>query len=222
MKRVCKILFSIPKTIWFNFRYLPFSQACKFPVWIACNVRVKNMWKGGIVLNQCKTSIIRIGYHEADGLDIYSLHSIIDIHKGSFLEFKKDAHIGHGAIFCIKNGGKMIVGENFAVSGNTRFICSNKIEIGDNVQFSWDSVVMDSDAHKILYLNKDTKEIDEDISIGNKVWIAAKVTMLKGTKIGDNCIVGIGSLTNKDYNYNNMIIAGAPAKPIKEIKAWEL
>ena len=54
--------------------------------------------------------------------------------------------------------------------------------------------------------------------IGNKVWMAAKTTILKGTKIGDNCIVGIGSLTNKDYNCSNMIIAGSPAKPIKEIK----
>ena len=71
------------------------------------------------------------------------------------MEFKKDAHIGHRAIFCIKEG-KMKVGTNLAVSGTTRFICSNKIEIGDNVQFSWDSVVMDSDAHQIFYKEENT------------------------------------------------------------------
>lgn len=221
MNRIIKIVFSIPKTLWFNFRYLRCSQAIHLPIWIAPNVRIKNMWRGGILLNKVSLGVIRIGYHEADGLDIYSLKTVLDIHKGSYLEFKADAHIGHGAIFCIKGNGKMTVGENFAVSGNTRFICANRIEIGDNVQFSWDSVVMDSDAHKIFYI-EENKKPTKGIKIGNKVWIAAKTTILKGTYIGNNCVLGIGSLTNNDYLCDNMIIAGSPAKPLKEIKGWEI
>lgn len=48
MRRTIKILLSIPKTIYFNFRYLPIRQALKLPIWLAPNVRVKNMYKGGI------------------------------------------------------------------------------------------------------------------------------------------------------------------------------
>lgn len=36
-----KILLAVPKTIWFNFRYLPFIQAIHLPIWIAPNCKIK-------------------------------------------------------------------------------------------------------------------------------------------------------------------------------------
>lgn len=67
MRRTIKILLSIPKTIYFNFRYLPIRRALKLPIWLAPNVRVKNMYKGGIDGDLNKMGMIHIGYHEADG-----------------------------------------------------------------------------------------------------------------------------------------------------------
>lgn len=220
MNRKLKIFLSVPRTIWFNFRYLPFREAMKLPVWIANNVRIRNMSRGSMILETIKPGIVRIGYHEADGLDIYGIHTIIDISQHGILKIKEDAHIGQGAVICIRKEGIMSLGKNFAVSGSTKFICKNKINIGNDVQFSWDSTVMDTNAHKILY--DEIHPLNQSIEIGNKVWIASNVAIFGGAVIGDNSVLGAFSLINKRIDSKNVLIAGIPAKVIKPIRGWEL
>lgn len=60
-----------------------------------------------------------------------------------------------------------------------------------------------------------------DIEIGNHVWIAQGVSILKGAKIPSNCIVGAKSLVNKKFEEVNCIIAGIPAKIIKRGVNWD-
>lgn len=214
-------LFSLPRSIWFNFRYLPFSQAIKLPVILAPNVKVKNMWRGGLKLHDFRFGALHIGFHEADAVDIYSAHTIIDLRKYGIMECH-DVHIGHGAVLCIKENGRLILGENFAISGTTKIICTDKIEIGNDVQFSWDTLVMDSDAHYIYDNSGKMRCNTLPVKIGDNVWIAANTTILKGTVIGNNCIVAVNSLLNKNYQQDNFIIGGIPAKLIKTIGGWKL
>lgn len=221
MNRSLKIILSVPRTVWFNFRYLPFKDACKLPIWIANNVCIKSMWRGGIKLNNVSTGIIRIGYHEADAVDIFSTKTIIDIRKGGYVKFKADAHIGHGALLCVKQNGVLSLGDNFAISGTTRIVCTDNITIGNDVQFSWDSLIMDSDAHHIIMEDGTEAVNTKRITIGNTVWIASNCTILKGTSIGDNCVVASNSLLNKSYEASS-IIGGIPAKTLKHIKGWYL
>lgn len=213
---------SIPGTIWFNFRYLPFRYAIHLPIWLAPNVRVRRMWRGGICPTVVKTGIIHIGYHEADAVDTYSSHTIIDMHKDGRVKCHGDVHIGHGAVLCVKKGGVLTLGRNFAISGTTKIVCSGNITFGDNVQFSWDSLVMDSDAHTIMDINGNPVRNSREIKIGNNVWIAANNILLKGTEIGDNSVVGINSLLNRRYEEDNVVIAGNPARIIKNISGWHL
>lgn len=222
INRILKIIFALPKTIYFNLRYLPIKQALYLPIWVATNVRIRDLYRGGIIIEApIRTAMIRIGFHEVDAICIYTLKTIMYVSKPGKLIFKGSAHIGHGAIIsCI--GGTMSVGNNFAVSGNTSFVCYNQITVGDNVQFAWNSLVMDSDAHKIYGPDGEMMNKDKPIIIGNKVWIACQNTILKGTQIGNNCVVGSSSLLNKNYKENNVIIAGAPAHIVKRISHWEL
>lgn len=54
------------------------------------------------------------------------------------------------------------------------------------------------------------------VKIGNNCWIGAKVTILDGTVIGDNCIVAAGAVV-KGIFPENVMIGGIPAKIIKRI-----
>lgn len=56
-----------------------------------------------------------------------------------------------------------------------------------------------------------------EIQIGNNVWIGDKVSILGGVKIGDNVIIGAGSVVTHDIP-SNSIAVGSPAKIIKELK----
>lgn len=57
----------------------------------------------------------------------------------------------------------------------------------------------------------------EGISVGDNCWIGSKVTILDGSKLGNNLVVAAGSVV-KGVFPDNVLIAGVPAKIIKEIK----
>lgn len=220
---ILKRLLTFPRTLWFNLRYLSLSEAVHLPIWIANNVRIKNLYRGGIKFNTpLSIGLIRIGYHCADAIDVYSVHTVIDVRKRGRLVFHGDAHIGRGALLCVKDGGELSVGEKFAISGTTSIVCSYDIRIGNNVQFSWNTLVMDSDAHIILGPDNIGYANSKSILIKDNIWVAANCTLLKGTIIQNNCVVASNSLLNKAYKNSNRIIGGIPASELKEIGGWHL
>ena len=62
---------------------------------------------------------------------------------------------------------------------------------------------------------------DEEISIGNNVWIAARTMILKGSVIPDGSIVGAGSIVRKKFQQPHCLISGVPANISKEKVVWE-
>lgn len=224
MSRILKILCSLPGTVWFNFRYLPFSQALKLPIWIAGNTRIKNMYRGGIKFenNQVRLGQVRIGYHEADAVDTSSAHTLINISDSGQIIIKDDVHIGQGAILNVKQNAVLYLGKNFAISGTTSIICNNRIVFGDDVQLSWNSLIADGDAHEIYSESGGLINPKGEIIIGNKVWIAANTTVLKGSVIQDNTVVASNSLVNRNIVEGSCIIGGCPAKVLKKIGWFEI
>ena len=55
------------------------------------------------------------------------------------------------------------------------------------------------------------------IKVDNNVWFGGNVTVLPNVTIGDNCVIGAGSVVTKDISANSLAI-GNPAKVIKEIE----
>lgn len=58
------------------------------------------------------------------------------------------------------------------------------------------------------------------VHIGKRVWLGANVTVLPGVTIGDGAIIAAGAVVTKDVQANT-IVAGVPAKIVKEIQATE-
>jgi acetyltransferase-like isoleucine patch superfamily enzyme len=224
MGRKLKIILSFPRTLWFNFRYLPFSQALKLPVWIANNVRIEKLNRTGIDLKDTNIRLgsVRIGYHEADAVDCYSVHTVISIERGGKWIINQDAHIGQGAIIRIKCNGQLIIGRNFAISGTASIICSKRITFGDDVQLSWNSLFIDSDAHKVFAEDAILINPPKEIYIGNRVWISANTTIMKGSIIRDDTVVAANTMINRYVSDGNCILAGIPAKTVKKIRNFEI
>ncbi len=55
------------------------------------------------------------------------------------------------------------------------------------------------------------------IYIGKNVWIGYKATILKGSEIGDNAVIGAHSLV-KNKVYKSTVVVGIPAKVIKNLR----
>ena len=56
----------------------------------------------------------------------------------------------------------------------------------------------------------------DQIKIGNNVWFGGNVTVLAGVTIGDNCVIGAGSVVTKDIP-SKVLAVGNPCRVIKEI-----
>lgn len=112
---------------------------------------------------------------------------------------------------------KIVIGNNVSTNNNL-FICAAKeIIIRSNTIIGGNVMMIDHDGHGI-HPNNRRNDIGKvaAIHIGKNVWIGSRVTILPGTTIGNNCIVGAGALV-KGIFPDNTIIAGNPAKIIKTI-----
>ncbi len=95
------------------------------------------------------------------------------------------------------------------------------ITIGDHVRVSFDVafVTHDGGTH-ILREKYPNASIYGKISVGNNVFIGARVIIMPGVSIGNNCIVAAGSIVTKDVK-DGEIVAGVPAKPISTVSEYE-
>ena len=57
------------------------------------------------------------------------------------------------------------------------------------------------------------------VAIGNNIYIGRDVTILKGVTIGDNCIIGLGSIVTKDVPANS-VVCGIPARVVCTIDEY--
>ena len=122
-------------------------------------------------------------------------------------------------------GSKLIIGEEFGInSGYFLFHKkeNSKIEIGDDCMFSKNITIRVCDGHKIknIQTNECINE-DQDIKIGNHVWLSQNVTVLKGSEIPSNTVVGYNAVVTKKFDEENTILAGLPAKVVKKEVNWE-
>lgn len=118
------------------------------------------------------------------------------------------------------------IGKNFNTQNKmwlNNLHSSSNVTIGSNCLFSHEVLIRPSDGHTIY--NAETKELlnpSKDIVIGNHVWIGQRAILLKGAEIPDNSIVGAGAIVNKKFTKQGCILAGSPARVVKENINWHI
>lgn len=217
---ILRIIFSLPKTIIFNFRTFKFSNAIKLPVYVDLNVKVLKTYKNAIVLKQKKIRMFGVKIGIGGSKAINSRRGLLYLNKknNAKLFFSGDAKFSSGIVI-FNNHGCTYFGNNFSSNKNCFISSDSKIVFGDDVLLGWDINIRDSDGHKIYYSNK--KNTNNDVIIGNHVWVCSYVDILKGTFIGNDCVVGYRSLVTGIKTEDNCLIAGSPAKCIKNNIKWE-
>lgn len=113
-------------------------------------------------------------------------------------------------------GYNISIGNNFYSNYNCVILDCAKVTIGDNVFFA-PNVGLFTAGHPIdAELRNTGAEYAFPITIGNNVWFGGSVVVNPGVTIGDNVVVGSGSVVTKDIP-SNVVAAGNPCKVIREI-----
>lgn len=116
-------------------------------------------------------------------------------------------------------GAVIEIGKNVGISGATIYARS-KIVIGDNTNIGGNVKILDNDFHPVdplARLADDKEKIrTAPIHIGENCFIGCNVIILKGSKIGNNCVVGAGAVVSGCFE-DNCVIAGNPAKVIRKL-----
>lgn len=131
---------------------------------------------------------------------------------------------GKSIEFYIEDDNNRIqIGNRTSLCGKTHLavIEGTNIIIGDDCLFSSDITFRTGDSHSILDLQGNRINPSKDIIIKNHVWIGSKVSINKNVIISDNTVIGTGSIVTKPVFKENVIIAGIPAKIVKENINWD-
>lgn len=127
-------------------------------------------------------------------------------------------------------------GRNLQIRPRVHFECIENISVGNNVSFNYNGFIngcgginignncLFGPGLTIITANHNFQgsknvrslgHLKKPVFIGNNVWIGSNVIILPGVRIGDNCVIGAGSIVTKDIPANKVVV-GNPAKIIKD------
>jgi maltose O-acetyltransferase len=113
-------------------------------------------------------------------------------------------------------GFNIKVGKNFYSNHNLVILDCAEVRFGDNVfigpNCGFYTAIHPIDAEQ----RKMEIEWAKPIKVGNDVWFGGSVTVLPGVTIGDNVVIGAGSVVVKDIP-SGVVAVGNPCKPIRKI-----
>lgn len=111
--------------------------------------------------------------------------------------------------------GRIRIGDACFFAGDVRILAAGSIEIGDACLFAKGVTVTDSDWHG-LYDRVDPRPAHAPVRIGNNVWVGDGALIGKGVSIGDNAVIGARAVVVKNIPANT-VVAGNPARPVREL-----
>lgn len=141
---------------------------------------------------------------------------------GSIIEFDYicDNLIIDECRLLLGNRAKVKIGSNVRIVIAECHVAYSALNIGDDCLFGKYVVIRTHDSHHIF--DKDTgKRINQakDVNVSNQVWLCAQCKLLPGADIGVGSVVAANAVTSSKFP-NNVIVAGVPARVIRENIVW--
>lgn len=172
---------------------------------------------------RCKIKIIGNNNKIIFGEMSYFLNTNISIYgNNNTVYIGNKVYVNNGDFYLEDDNNNLTINSKTTFAGYTHLALTEgtRIIIGEDCLFSNNIVFRTGDSHSILDINGNRTNFAKDIVISNHVWLTQNVTVLKGSTIADNSIIATGSIVTKQFNNNNCLIAGNPAKVIKMDVNW--
>lgn len=130
--------------------------------------------------------------------------------RGLGVQLKGPIAFLKGASFVLP--GNLRLGRYVMIGAEARVVCWGEITIGDDFLAS-DRLTLNSGTHH----PETARPENSPISIGDRVWCGANVTICAGVTVGDDVVIGAGSVVVKDLPAG-CVAAGVPCRPLRELR----
>jgi acetyltransferase-like isoleucine patch superfamily enzyme len=121
--------------------------------------------------------------------------------------------------FAVGNGSNIKIGNNVRINRGVYLLGRNRIEIGNHVVFSAETMVLDTGLDVEAFMKGATNTHTESfVKIEDYVWIGARAMILPGVTVGHHSVIAAGSVVSKDVAPYTMV-GGVPAEKLKDLKA---
>ena len=140
-----------------------------------------------------------------------------------------DIHLGKNVTIAAGNGtvtnltsvnrsgrkGSIRIGDNVVIMSGTRINSASEIVIGDDCLIAGFCYITDADWHDV-YDRASSPGRTAPVILERGVWLCDSAIICKGVRIGENAIVGAGTVVRKDVP-PNVIVTGNPARIVKRL-----
>ena len=118
-------------------------------------------------------------------------HVHLELARGGSVSFGvRNQNRGHLYMQCGPQG-KLGIGSHIYFNTGCNVACMGRIQIGDYCKIGNNTILVDHDHN---YKDDSGEYLTGEIRIGDRVWIGANCTILKGARIGDDCVIAAGSV----------------------------
>ena len=107
-------------------------------------------------------------------------------------------------------GAEVHIGTGTYLNRGVEIVAAQYVAIGRDCKIARDVIIMDTDQHALP-----TGELRvQPVVIGDRVWIGARAMILKGVTIGNDAVIGAGSVVTKDVPAG-AVVGGVPARRLR-------
>lgn len=218
VSRALLVLLGLPKTLVFNLRYFPLRTALRLPVLVSHRVMFANLGGSVVIEGPVRPGTVLLGFGANGAFDFRRARSVWQ--NAGAVSFRGPARLGHGFKLSLFHTGAVTFGPDFVLSAESQIVSRDRITFGAGCLVSWDVLVLDSDFHEIVHDEDGVITAQRPITIGDRVWLGARSTVLKGARLGDDVIVAAGALVSGEHLDSGVIIGGNPARVVKTGVRW--
>jgi maltose O-acetyltransferase len=118
--------------------------------------------------------------------------------------------------FACDYGYNVQVGNNVFINFNAVILDCAPVTIGDSTQIASSVQLLAADHPRDPDLRRDLLELARPVSIGSNVWIGAAAIVLPGVSVGDDSIIGAGSVVTRDIPAG-VVAMGAPCRVVRRL-----
>ncbi|MDJ0768698.1 MAG: acyltransferase [Ilumatobacter sp.] len=116
----------------------------------------------------------------------------------------------------VATGGRLEIGDRVFINNGCSIGATESIRIGSHCNLGTQVQLMDNDWHRLEPERRHERPPSRPVSIGDNVWLGARVLVLPGVTIGEGSVVGAGSVVVHDIPARSLAV-GSPARVVRSV-----